>query len=216
LIVDIKIIELHLGACPGEERKERTTEEEEQGNNCDSIMTTTEALRLQLDNLQKEKQELEVRNSKLSNNPSKEVLRGKGTIGKKNVRENGQLKLLYEELFQQFSGGQTNLNGSSTGLQNIAELQEMEKGLRCATHWKARSELLEKEIDRLQKFNNELGVLTENNLELECFRAEARVRGQWETREGRLVEHLAELQCQLRGKQTEESLPKLKMDELVT
>jgi len=52
-------------------------------------------------------------------------------------------------------------------------------------------------------------------LELECFRAEARVRGQWEAHEGRLVEHLAELQCQLRGKKTEEPLPRLKMDELV-
>ena len=38
-------------------------------------MTTTEVLRLQLDNLQREKQELEVRNLKLSENPSKEVLR---------------------------------------------------------------------------------------------------------------------------------------------
>jgi len=94
----------------------------------------------------------------------------------------------------------------------------MEKELRCATHWKARSELFEKEIDRLQKLNGELEkkiVLTENNLELECFRAEARVRGQWEAREGRLVEHVAELQRQLRGKQTEELLPKLKMDEVV-
>ena len=39
-------------------------------------MITTEALRLQLDNLQKEKQELEVKNYlKFSENPSKEVLR---------------------------------------------------------------------------------------------------------------------------------------------
>jgi len=183
-------------------------------------MTTTEALRLQLDNLQKEKQELEVRNLKLCDNPSKEALREvekerdhwKEECERITV-ENEQLKLLYEELLQQFSGGQTNLNGSSTGLQNTAELQEMEKELRCATHWKARSELFEKEIDRLQKLNGELEkkiVLTENNLELECFRAEARVRGQWEACEGRVVEHVAELQCQLRGKQTEESLPKLK------
>jgi len=38
--------------------------------------------------------------------------------------ENEQLKLLYEELLQQFSGGQTNLKGSSTVLQNTAKLQE--------------------------------------------------------------------------------------------
>jgi len=38
-------------------------------------MTTTKALRLQLDNLQKEKKNLEVRNLKLSDNPSKEALR---------------------------------------------------------------------------------------------------------------------------------------------
>ena len=38
-------------------------------------MTTTEVLRLQLDSLQREKPELEVRNLKLSENPSKEVWR---------------------------------------------------------------------------------------------------------------------------------------------
>jgi len=81
-------------------------------------MTTTEALRLQLDNLQREKQELEVRNLKLSGNPSKEVLREVEKERdhwkeecKRITVENEQLKLLYEELLQQFSGVQTNLNG---------------------------------------------------------------------------------------------------------
>ena len=45
---------LQLGACPTQEEEQLVT------------MTTTEALRLQLDNLQKEKQELEVRILKLS------------------------------------------------------------------------------------------------------------------------------------------------------
>ena len=45
---------LQLGACPNQEEEQLVT------------MTTTEALRLQLDNLQKEKQELEVRILKLS------------------------------------------------------------------------------------------------------------------------------------------------------
>ena len=56
LIYDILLWRLlYLGACPNQ------AEEEQQ-----FAMTTTEASRLQLDNLQKEKQELQVRILKLS------------------------------------------------------------------------------------------------------------------------------------------------------
>ena len=78
-------------------------------------MTTTEALRLQLDILQKEKQELEVRNLKLSDNSSrvtlKEVEKERDHWKDEYERmavENGQLKTLYEELLQQLPGNQTN------------------------------------------------------------------------------------------------------------
>ena len=194
-------------------------------------MTTTEVLRLQLDNLQREKQELEVRNLKLSENSSKEVLRDvekerdhwKDECERITV-ENEQLKLLYEELFGQLPEGRTNPVDSGTGhCQAMAGLQEqletqqnnleqweckcqeLEKELSSLVHWKSRSGLLEKEINKLQQLNGELEKkisLVENNLELECFRAEAKERKQWEAREGRLVEYVAELQCQLKNKET--------------
>ena len=52
----------------------------------------------------------------------------------------------------------------------------MEKEL---SSWKSRSGLLEKEINRLLQLNSELEkqiVILKNNLELECFRAEAKER----------------------------------------
>ena len=192
-------------------------------------MTTTEALRLQLDILQREKQELEVRNLKLTDNPSRESLK---EVEKerdhwkdeceRQIVENEQLKTLYEELLQQLPEGQTNPVNSSTGHQATAELQElikrknndleqwkykcqeMEKQLSSVSHWKTRSELLEKELNKLQKLNGELErkvLLAEDKLELECYRAEAKVRRQWEACEGRLVEQLAELQCRLKSKE---------------
>ena len=192
-------------------------------------MTTTEALRLQLDILQREKQELEVRNLKLTDNPSRESLK---EVEKerdhwkdeceRQIVENEQLKTLYEELLQQLPEGQTNPVNSSTGHQATAELQElikrqnndleqwkykcqeMEKQLNSVSHWKTRSELLEKELNKLQKLNGELErkvLLAEDKLELECYRAEAKVRRQWEACEGRLVEQLAELQCRLKSKE---------------
>ena len=104
--------------------------------------------------------------------------------------------------------GQTNAANSGIGHQTIAELQEqiktqqadleqwnfkcqeVEKELSSMIHWKTRSELLEREIGKLQLLNGELekkSVLVENNLELKCFRAEAKVRSQWEAHEGRLI-----------------------------
>ena len=80
----------------------------------------------------------------------------------------------------------------------------MEKQLSSVSHWKTRSKLLEKELNKLQKLNGELErkvLLAEDKLELECYRAEAKVRRQWEACEGRLVEQLAELQSRLKSKE---------------
>jgi len=62
LIVSCCIVEtesyiLHLGACPNVKKSRRSRA---------IMMTTTEALKLQLDIIQKEKQELEVRNLDIS------------------------------------------------------------------------------------------------------------------------------------------------------
>ena len=48
-------------------------------------------------------------------------------------------------------------------------------------HWKTRGEFLEREMGKLQQLNGELEkkiVPEENNLEIECFRTEAKVRSQ--------------------------------------
>ena len=93
--------------------------------------------------------------------------------------------------------------------------------LSSLVHWKSRGGLLEKEINKLQQLNGELEkkiVLVENNLELECFRAEAKERKQWEACEGRLVEYVAELQHQLKNKDTGlglEPLPLRRVDKTV-
>ena len=53
-------------------------------------------------------------------------------------------------------------------------------------------------------------------MELECFRAEAKERKQWEAREGRLVEYVADLQRQLKNKETGvEPLPLRIVDKIV-
>ena len=110
---------LHLGACPNQ------AEEEQQ-----FAMTTTEALRLQLDNLQKEKQELQVRILKLSQTQPdakaiteieterdhwKEKYEGV-------VVENSQLRALYAELLESTRG--TSPVVCDERPQNITELQE--------------------------------------------------------------------------------------------
>ena len=84
-------------------------------------MTTIEALRLQLDNLQKEKQELEVRNLKLSENHcnreavvelEKERDQWKEDWERVTV-ENVQLKTLYEEAPKHMSDNETNSTKSA-------------------------------------------------------------------------------------------------------
>lgn len=77
-------------------------------------MTATEALRLQLDNLQKEKQELEVRILKLSQTQpdvkaTTEIEKERDHWKEKYegvVVENSQLKALYEELLKSNEAGE--------------------------------------------------------------------------------------------------------------
>ena len=127
-----------------------------------------EALRLQLDNLQKEKQELEVKVLKLSQNHP-----GEGTVtelGKERDRwkedweritvENIQLKALYEEVVQHMFKSQ----------QTIATLQEqietVQTNVQCR---KRKCDELEVELNRVKQQNNELEqkvIQVEASLEL--------------------------------------------------
>ena len=62
----------------------------------------------------------------------------------------------------------------------------------------------------MKQQNNELEqklIQVETGLELECYRAESRVRKQWEAREGRLVQQLVELQHQVKVQEVDRVLP---------
>ena len=149
-------------------------------------MTTIEALRLQLDNLQKEKQELEVRNLKLSQNHcnreavvelEKERDQWKEDWERVTVENvTVQLKALYEEALKHMSDNETN---STKSQQIITVLQEQievaQANVQC---WKCKYEKLEVELNRVKQHNNELEqkiIQVEAGLELECYRAESRV-----------------------------------------
>ena len=179
---------LHLGACPKLRSRRRAAR--------------MEALRLQLDTLQKEKQELEVKVLKLSQNYP-----GGGTVielekerdqwkedWERITVENIQLKALYEEVVQHMFKSQ----------QTIATLQEQietaQTNVQCR---KCKCEELKVELNRVKQQNNELEqkvIQVEASLELKCYRAEAKVQKQWEAREERLVQQLVELQHQVKGK----------------
>ena len=80
-------------------------------------MTTTEALRLQLDNLQKEKQELQVRLLKLSQTqPDVKAITEEKDHWKEKyedvVIENSQLKVLYEELLTSTAEGTSTVDSA--------------------------------------------------------------------------------------------------------
>ena len=64
-----------------------------------------------------------------------------------------------------------------------AYCEELEKALADLEGWKTKCAELQLKVNQI-----------ENNLELECFRAVARERKQWEAREQRLVQQLQELQ----------------------
>ena len=111
-------------------------------------MTTIKALRLQLDNLQKEKQELEVRNLKLSQTHcnreavvEKEKERDQWKEDWERITvENVQLKALYEEALEHMSDNETN---STKSKQTIAALREQievaQANVQC---WKCKYENL--------------------------------------------------------------------------
>ena len=133
---------LYLGACPNQ------AEEEQQ-----FAMTTSEAVRLQLDNLQKENHELQVRILKLSQTKPdakaiteieterdhwKEKYEGV-------VIENSQLEALYEKLLESTKG--TSPIACDEGPQSIFELQEqLHQEVEAAQQWKYKCEGLNQEL----------------------------------------------------------------------
>ena len=110
---------------------------------------------------------------------------------------NVQLKALYKELLQHIPVDQRN---SGKSLQTIAELQkQIETEQVNVEHWKCKCEELKIELNRLKQQNSDLEqklIHAETNLELECYRTEAKVYTQWDAREGRLVQQLVKLQHQ--------------------
>ena len=110
---------LQLGDCPNQEEEQLVT------------MTATEALRLQLDNLQKENQELEVRILKLSQEQPdavavRDIERDRDHWKEECERlivENAQLRALYEELLKHTSVGIYPVD-SAKGCQTMVGLQE--------------------------------------------------------------------------------------------
>ena len=137
-------------------------------------MTTTEALRLQLDNLQKEKQELQVRILKLSQTQPdakaiteieterdhwKEKYEGV-------VVENSQLEALYAELLKSTRG--TSPIVCDERPQNIIELQEqLHQEEEAAQQWKYKCEELKQELIKW-KSKCALWEVEVNELKQEC------------------------------------------------
>ena len=180
-------------------------------------MTTIEALRLKIDNLQVESQQFKSQGLKLQlkRDQYKE--------------ENEQLKILYEELLKEGDalvsekGDQTTQTATlkqqlETQLINESQLQSKCKQLEGdLDSWKTKCNTLEKEVNALaylkiycEKLEKDVEswrlkcadlqqrvTQLESSMELECFRAVDRERKQWESREGRLVQQLRELQQQL-------------------
>ena len=183
-------------------------------------MTTIEALRLKIDNLQVESQQFKSQGLKLQleRDQYKE--------------ENEQLKIIYEELLKKMEegdalasekGDQTTQIATlerqlETQLINESQLQSkckqlegdldswkincntLEKEVNALAYLKIYSEKLEKDIEswRLKCVDLQQRVTQlENSMESECFRAVDRERKQWESREERLVQQLSELQQQL-------------------
>ena len=120
-----------------------------------------------------------------------------------------QLRALYEELLK-------HKVQESSNDQAISELQEQLKQEEVSvqqwkdkceefgcevTKWKSQCVILEMEVGKLKEQCQELAGKLESvkvTMELECYRAEAKVRKQYEAREGRLVQQLEGLQHQIR------------------
>ena len=102
------------------------------------------------------------------------------------VIEDSQLKALYEKLLESTKGtSPVACDEAAQQWKNRCEglNQELIK-------WKSQCAFWEVEVNKLKQECSELaGKLNkvEATIELECYRAEARVRKQWEAREDRLV-----------------------------
>ena len=177
-------------------------------------MTTVEALKLKMDNLQVESQQFKSQGLKLQ-------------LEKDQYKEeNEQLKILYKELlkegdaFASEKGDQTTQiailkQQFETQLINESQLQSKYKQLEGdLDSWKTKCNTLEKEVNVLaylkiycEKLEKDIEswrlkcvdlqqrvTQLESSMELECFRAADRER---ESREGRLVQQLRELQQKL-------------------
>ena len=176
-------------------------------------MTTIEALRLKIDTLQLEKQQFESQNLKLE--LENEQLKTLYEELLKKFEEEDTTKLVEGDktnetatLVQQFEEQQINvvrLNSKCEQLEKSLEswkvkCNDLEKEVNALGHLRIYCEKLEKDLSDLEGWKRKCAELQqkvtqiENNAELECFRAVARERKQWEAREERLVQQLRELQ----------------------
>ena len=123
------------------------------------------------------------------------------------VVENSQLRVLYEELLKYISQEVSSAD-SVREQQIIEQLKQEEANIKqwkskCEefnqeiTKWKSQCGMLESEKGKLKEQCAQLAGKLErvgSTIELECYRAEAKVRRQWEACEDRLVQQLQELQ----------------------
>ena len=163
--------------------------------------------------MQRGRQQFECKNSKLELEHYKEE-------HEHLMVENEQLKVLYGEMLKKKikevavgdDKASETANIAQTNVEQLrSECEQLEKGLES---WKVKYDKLEKELNALRTHSGNLEkhlanleewkhkctelqlkvTDIENNAELECFRAMARKRKQWEACEERLVQQLRLLQ----------------------
>ena len=162
---------LHLGASPG------TTNDLSRPK-----MSTTEALRIQLDELRLEKQELEVQNRRLREEHADKA--AVINLGKERdacrlerdaiAEENERLKNMYEQL----------LRDNQTNQQKAAKQREEDQS--TIRRWEEKCAQLEEEMQHCRE-----------KAELEMYRAVEREKSKWEDREDRLVKQVNHLEDSL-------------------
>ena len=165
-------------------------------------MSTTEALRTQLDNLRLANQQLQVKNARLrEENPDEAALidaiaeRDRLEEEKRNLTaENQQFQALYEQLLQDSQEEQKQLEELKLEKENLQQetvrlQQEKEEKESCLEEMRAHCTELEKEIA-----DSSLAA------ELECYRAVEREKVKWKERKARWLHQLREMEeRQLKG-----------------